>query len=59
MVIIPISDWIHAGSQARLNMPGSVGAPNWMWRMKDLRAFAKRIKQIKLDLLRANRINHD
>lgn len=59
MVIIPISDWIHAGSQARLNMPGSVGAPNWMWRMKDLRAFAKRIKQIKSDLLRANRINHD
>ncbi|MBF1110345.1 MAG: 4-alpha-glucanotransferase, partial [Solobacterium sp.] len=51
MVIIPMSDWIHAGSQARLNMPGSVGAPNWMWRMKDLRAFAKRIKQIKLDLL--------
>lgn len=59
MVIIPMSDWIHAGSQARLNMPGSVGAPNWMWRMKDLRAFAKRIKQIKLDLLRADRINHD
>ena len=59
MVIIPMSDWIHAGSQARLNMPGSVGAPNWMWRMKDLRAFAKRIKQIKLDLLQANRINHD
>ena len=59
MVIIPMSDWIHAGSQARLNMPGSVGAPNWMWRMKDLRAFAERIKQIKLDLLRANRINHD
>ena len=59
MVIIPMSDWIHAGNQARLNMPGSVGAPNWMWRMKDLRAFAKRIKQIKLDLLRADRINHD
>lgn len=59
MVIIPMSDWIHAGNQARLNMPGSVGAPNWMWRMKDLRAFAKRIKQIKSDLLRANRINHD
>ena len=59
MVIIPMSDWIHAGSQARLNMPGSVGAPNWMWRMKDLRAFAKRIKQIKSDLLRADRINHD
>ena len=59
MVIIPMSDWIHAGSQARLNMPGSVGAPNWMWRMKDLRAFAKRIKQIKADLVRADRINHD
>ena len=59
MVIIPMSDWIHAGSQARLNMPGSVGAPNWMWRMKDLRAFAKRIKQIKSDLVRADRINHN
>ena len=59
MVIIPMSDWIHAGSQARLNMPGSVGAPNWMWRMKDLRAFAKRITQIKSDLVRADRINHD
>lgn len=59
MVIIPMSDWIHAGSQARLNMPGSVGAPNWMWRMKDLRAFAKRIKQMRSDLVRADRINHD
>ena len=59
MVIIPMSDWIHAGSQARLNMPGSVGAPNWMWRMKDLRAFAKRIKQMRPDLVRADRINHD
>ena len=59
MVIIPMSDWIHAGSQARLNMPGSVGSPNWMWRMKDLRAFAKRIKQIRSDLVRADRINHD
>ncbi|MBF1090746.1 MAG: hypothetical protein HXL51_03030, partial [Solobacterium sp.] len=48
-----------AGSQARLNMRGSVGAPNWMWRMKDLRAFAKRIKQMRSDLVRADRINHD
>ncbi len=35
IVIIPIADWIHAGHEARLNTPGSVGSPNWEWRMKD------------------------
>ncbi len=38
-VIIPMQDILGLGSEGRMNTPGTVGAPNWRWRMKagDLR----------------------
>lgn len=32
-VIIPAQDILGLGSEARMNTPGTVGAPNWQWRM--------------------------
>ena len=37
MVIVPLADVLDLGDEARLNTPGSVGSPNWEWRLRDFR----------------------
>lgn len=37
MVIVPLADILDLGDEARLNTPGSVGSPNWEWRLRDFR----------------------
>lgn len=56
MVIIPMQDWLHMDGNARLNVPGTVGAPNWMWRIKDLSKFASHVFSIHEALAHAGRI---
>ena len=56
MVIIPMFDWLHLGNKARLNKPGTVGAPNWMWRMSSLSAFSAMTAGIRAELERSGRI---
>ncbi|MCX8515344.1 MAG: 4-alpha-glucanotransferase [Burkholderiales bacterium] len=34
-VIIPIQDILHLDSSSRINTPGTIGAPNWQWRLRD------------------------
>lgn len=55
MVIIPMFDWLHCGHEARLNTPGTVGAPNWMWRMQDMGPFEKNVRKIRAMLVKAGR----
>lgn len=33
MAIIPLADILGLGNEARLNTPGTVGSPNWEWRL--------------------------
>jgi len=35
MAIVPLADVLDLGDEARLNTPGSVGSPNWEWRLTD------------------------
>ena len=35
MVIVPLADVLNLGDEARLNTPGTVGSPNWEWRLRD------------------------
>ena len=56
MVIIPMFDWLHLDNSARLNKPGTVGAPNWMWRMTDLAPFAGICPSVKQQLCASGRI---
>ena len=35
MVIVPLADVLDLGDEARLNTPGTVGSPNWEWRLAD------------------------
>ena len=33
LVIIPMQDYLHLGSEARTNVPGTIGG-NWTWQME-------------------------
>lgn len=55
MVIIPIFDWLHLSHNARLNTPGTVGAPNWMWRLADFNKFHSQLPDIKKVLMKTKR----
>lgn len=55
MAIIPAADYLHMGIEARLNTPGTVGAPNWMWRMVDFSRLNKYLKEIKELVQNSNR----
>ena len=33
LVIIPIQDLINLGDEGRINTPGTVGSPNWEWKL--------------------------
>ena len=57
LVVIPLSDWLHKGHEARINTPGTVGAPNWMYRMSSLAPFAAKTAYMRKELERAGRIN--
>lgn len=41
MAIIPVMDIMGLSDEARLNTPGTVGSPNWEWRMKGFNKLAK------------------
>lgn len=36
LAILPVQDVLNLGDEARLNIPGTVGGPNWGWRLDDL-----------------------
>jgi 4-alpha-glucanotransferase len=47
MVIIPMQDLLGLDDRARMNIPGTVGGKNWIWRMKQ-GAFKKRaVRRLK------------
>ena len=33
LCVVPLQDVLHLGKEARMNTPGTVGAPNWEWRL--------------------------
>ncbi len=43
MTIFPLQDLLKLDNKARMNYPGTVGSPNWEWKLKD-HNWTKRIK---------------
>lgn len=39
LVILPVSDILGLKSNGRINTPGTIGSPNWEWKVKNLKAF--------------------
>lgn len=55
IVIIPMYDWLHLSRSGRINTPGTVGAPNWMWRMQSFDVFSGKVGKIREALEKAHR----
>lgn len=53
--IIPAADILGLGKEGHLNTPGTVGSPNWEWRMPDLKEFEKQMKRYKKMFVRNGR----
>ncbi len=55
LAIVPLMDILELDDTARLNTPGTVGSPNWEWRLSDIKTLAPFEGRIRRMLLRANR----
>lgn len=53
--IIPLADVMCLDDSARLNTPGTLGAPNWMWRITDYKKVRKDFRKFKIMLEKAKR----
>ena len=47
LAIIPLADILGLDDTARLNLPGTVGSPNWEWRLKDFTALRRKIQWVR------------
>lgn len=44
--ILPMADVLELGQGARLNTPGTVGSPNWEWKMTDFDGVGEKLKRV-------------
>lgn len=47
LVIIQMQDYLELGSEARMNIPSTIGGGNWAWRLKDGELTPELAKKIK------------
>ncbi len=45
--IVPIQDILGLGREGHMNTPGTVGSPNWEWRMTSFAAAKKEMKRLR------------
>ncbi len=55
MVILPMSDILQKDDKSRINFPGTVGTPNWEWKINSYKEFEDRIETLKEMILQSNR----
>lgn len=39
VVILPVQDILGLKKEGRINTPGTIGSPNWEWKLKNLKTF--------------------
>lgn len=47
LVVVPMWDFLGLDDGSRMNTPGTLGSPNWEWRMKSFTNFDKKIDWIR------------
>ena len=55
LAIIPMQDILNLDDSARMNTPGTIGSPNWEWKMNDFSSFKKRIAALRQWIGHSNR----
>lgn len=59
MAIVPLFDILELDDKARLNTPGTVGSPNWEWKMTTLRSLDKYTGKMKKIIAASKRNEQD
>lgn len=54
IVILPMQD-VLCMKTGRMNIPGTIGTPNWEWKLKNLKRFQEKIPQLKAWIDQASR----
>lgn len=47
MAILPMQDILELPEEAKLNTPGTLGSPNWEWRLNSLSPFEKKLYKLR------------
>ena len=55
MAILPMQDLLGLNSRSRLNTPGTVGNPNWQWKLSTFKDFEKRLPVFKKMIKKSKR----
>lgn len=56
VVILPLQDVMKLPGQARMNVPGTVGSPNWEWRMTEMQTAQKSLRALKRYIKKRGRL---
>ncbi len=56
IAIVPLFDILALGDEARLNTPGTVGSPNWEWKLTDWKSLQRRKAFVKELMVQSGRI---
>ena len=54
--ILPVQDILGLCDEARLNTPGTMGSPNWEWKLVDLTELKKKSKTIHKMIVESKRV---
>jgi 4-alpha-glucanotransferase len=54
--IIPMQDLLSMNDDARMNVPGTIGSPNWEWKLKNFTEFEHLIPKLEQWLITSKRI---
>ncbi len=55
IAIIPTQDLLRLDNRARINTPGTIGSPNWEWKLRSFTEFEARLPLLTLLIDRSNR----
>lgn len=53
--IIPVADILGADDKARINTPGTLGSPNWEWRLNNYLGLANQLPALRAMIRKTNR----
>ena len=54
--ILPMQDLLSMNDDARMNVPGTIGSPNWEWKLKNFTEFEHLIPKLEQWLITSKRI---
>lgn len=54
-VIVPMQDFLDMDDSGRINTPGTLGSPNWEWKLIDFTGMEKNISKIEKLIKKAGR----